>query len=101
MFIKNLKKLLEENNLSVAALARETRIPKSTINSWIQGRSPNLEQLERVASYFNTSIDFLAFNKRDMMFCPLSSIEQRLRPENTKSSFAKFRNENEESFGGG
>nr|BDT29052.1 helix-turn-helix domain-containing protein [Bacteriovorax sp. HI3] len=63
MLIKNLKQLLEENNLSIAELARETQVPKSTLNTWLKGRSPNLEQLERVANYFNTSIDYLAFGK--------------------------------------
>ncbi len=64
MLVKNLKRLLEENNLSIAELSRETKVPKSTLSTWLKGRSPNLEQLEKVARFFNTSIDSLAFDKK-------------------------------------
>jgi transcriptional regulator with XRE-family HTH domain len=62
---KNLRNLLNEKNLSVSALARETGVPKTNIQQWLNGSSPNIEQLNMVASYFAVSIDYLAFNKED------------------------------------
>ena len=56
---KYLISLLERENLKLAELSRITGVPKSTLSSWLKGRSPNLEQLQRVADFFNVTLDFL------------------------------------------
>lgn len=65
----NLKKMLEEKKVSVMELARKTGVPKSNISAWLTGASPNLEQLDRVAQFLGTNIDYLAFgrSREDML----------------------------------
>lgn len=70
MLAKNILDLLEKHDTSLAKLSRETNIPRSTLNSWLKGRSPNLEQLNKVAEFFNTTIDFLAFSKKQSVIAP-------------------------------
>ncbi len=60
----NLERLLKEHRLSLSQLAIETKIPKSNLAKWAAGANPNIMQLEKVASYFNITIDELVFNKK-------------------------------------
>lgn len=71
MFDKKLKALLKSHNLSVTELANRTNVPRSTIQQWISGTAPNIYQVEKVASYFNVSIDELVFDKK-----PKGSMEE-------------------------
>ncbi len=61
---KNLLRLMEEKNLSIAQVAKESGVPKSNITKWINGANPNLSQLSKVAEYFQLSVDELAFDKK-------------------------------------
>lgn len=63
MLAKNLKLLIELKELTVSELARRTDVPKSNILTWLNGANPNLEQLDKVAQYFNVSIDYLVFGR--------------------------------------
>lgn len=71
MFDKKLKALLRSHNLSVAELAKRTGLPRSTIQQWTAGGTPNVYQLEKVATYFNITIDELVFDKK-----PKQAIEE-------------------------
>lgn len=59
-----LRKLLDERGISIAELARRTGVPKSNIHGWLQGASPSIEQLDRIAQYFGVSMEFLAFDRK-------------------------------------
>lgn len=61
---KYLIAVLDEKNISVSELSRQTGIPKSTLHSWIKGRSPNLEQLLKVSNFLNVTLDYLASGKK-------------------------------------
>ena len=63
MLSKILRQLLDERSLSVTALAKKTSVPKSNIQGWLDGSSPNLEQLDKVAQYFDVSLEYLAFGR--------------------------------------
>lgn len=63
MLAKNLKQLLEEREITVGALAKATGVPKSTLATWLSGRTPDLIQLDKVAQYLGTSIEALAFGR--------------------------------------
>lgn len=69
MLAKILRKLLDDRGLSIAELSRKSNVPKSNINSWLQGASPSLEQLDKVARFLGVSIESLAFGReaRDPM----------------------------------
>ena len=57
-----LKKLIDENDLTAAQLARLTKVPPQTLNNWLSGQMPgNLDQLKAVADYFEVSLDFLVY----------------------------------------
>lgn len=61
-FAERLKELRLEKNLSQYQLARELNceITHSAISLWeLKQRSPNLEALIILATYFNVSLDYL------------------------------------------
>jgi len=60
---KNLNEFLKKNKISISELAKETGVPKSNISKWLSGSTPNLEQLDKVAQFFNLSIEELAFGR--------------------------------------
>ncbi|MDD4974393.1 MAG: helix-turn-helix transcriptional regulator [Bacteriovorax sp.] len=64
MLVKNLKKILEEKEMSISELSRKTDIPKSTLMTWLAGRTPDLLQLDKVAQYLGTNIESLAFGRK-------------------------------------
>jgi len=60
-FLMNLDNLLAANNMTRAELARELKIPPSTINSWYYRGSDSisLKVLRQIADYFNVTLDYL------------------------------------------
>lgn len=73
MIEKNLKKLLKTSNLSVTELAQRTGVPRTNIQQWLSGTSPNIVQVDKVANYFGITIDELVFDRR-----PKSSVDGQL-----------------------
>jgi predicted transcriptional regulator len=63
---ENLRNILKErNDLSVSSLARLAGVSKSNIQGWLDGSSPNLVQLDRVAKILNVDIEYLAFGRKE------------------------------------
>lgn len=57
-----LRKLLHENDITAAQLARATGIAPQTINNWLGGQEPrNLNHLKKVADYFEMTVDELVY----------------------------------------
>lgn len=71
MLDKKLKALLKANNLTVTELAKLTGVPKTNINSWLTGSSPNISQVDKVAQHFNLTVDELVFGRKQK-----SSVEE-------------------------
>ena len=64
MFKDSLKKLREEKNLSQEVFARAMGIAQSTVGNWESGtRMPNIEMTQKVADFFNVSVDYLIGRK--------------------------------------
>jgi transcriptional regulator with XRE-family HTH domain len=56
--------LLSQRHISASELSKEVDIPKSTISDWLSGTSPkNIDQVKKVADYFEVSIDYLCFGQ--------------------------------------
>jgi transcriptional regulator with XRE-family HTH domain len=64
MFEKKLKEVIEKNRLTVAELSRQTNVPKTNIQQWLTGTSPNIKQIDKVASFFNMTIEELYFDRK-------------------------------------
>lgn len=58
MLVHNIEALCEEHGISVTQLERELDISQGTIRTW-RKRSPNLNTLLKVTTYFQVSIDQL------------------------------------------
>jgi transcriptional regulator with XRE-family HTH domain len=57
-----LKKLLHEQDMTAAQLARACKIPPQTINNWLSGQEPrSLDQIKAVADHFKVTVDFLVY----------------------------------------
>jgi len=62
---QNLKQLVKDFDITMAQLARETKIPPQTLNNWLTGVEPrSLSQVKRVADYFDISVDELCFGAK-------------------------------------
>lgn len=60
MFSIRLKGLREEKGLSQQAFANKFGISQSTIGMWESGkREPNFTTIQKIAEFFNVSIDYL------------------------------------------
>lgn len=53
-----IRKLCEENNVSVQQLSRDIDVSKNTIGRW-DTNSPSVDKVMKVADYFNVSMDYL------------------------------------------
>ena len=55
-----LKQLRKEKGILQSVLAKDINVTQATISSWeIERTAPNIEQLNLLANYFNTTVDFL------------------------------------------
>ncbi|POB13868.1 helix-turn-helix transcriptional regulator [Halobacteriovorax sp. DA5] len=59
-----LRELINEYDITVASLARKSGVPKTNLNNWLNGGSPNIEQVQKVADFFDVSFEYLAFGKK-------------------------------------
>ena len=57
----SLRKLIAQRDMSVAGISRKSNVPKTNIQGWLDGASPNIVQLAKVAQALNVSIEALAF----------------------------------------
>lgn len=61
---KQLKDLLKQKDTTIAQLARATHISSKTLYQWLNGQKPrDLNQVKKVANYFDVSLDYLAFGE--------------------------------------
>ncbi len=58
MIFNNIKKLCEENGLSISGLEKALGFGNATIRGW-ETSSPTVEKLKKVADYFGVSIESL------------------------------------------
>lgn len=66
MFAENFRTFMSEQNMSYNALAKATGIPQSTISGWInRGNKPNIDDIIKIADFFNTSIDYICGRERE------------------------------------
>lgn len=58
MIIDRIKELCDQRKISIAELERKTDLSNSSIRKWDE-RTPGIDKVERVANYFDVSIDYL------------------------------------------
>jgi predicted transcriptional regulator len=62
----NLRKVIRDREMTVASLSRLSGVPKTNIQGWLEGASPNILQLQQVAAVLHLNIEELAFGKRSI-----------------------------------
>lgn len=55
-----IKKLCEENNITISKLESELGLSNYSIGRWRNDVSPTIDKIARVAAYFHVSIDYIA-----------------------------------------
>ena len=59
-FYERLAALMEERKITSYRITLDTKIPNSQISYWKRGKSqPTMENLIKLAEYFNVSLDYL------------------------------------------
>lgn len=76
-----LRSLMEEDGITQRQLAKELNISATTLNGYVQNRrQPDAKTMIRLASYFNTTTDYIfgITTIREPMARPYNPDEQRL-----------------------
>lgn len=58
-FFEQYTKLCKEQGKSANGVAKEIGLPSSSVTYWKRGSLPRSETLERIAAYFDVSVDYL------------------------------------------
>ncbi|MCT4642491.1 MAG: helix-turn-helix domain-containing protein [Bacteriovoracaceae bacterium] len=65
-FKDNLKHLVKNEGITMAQLARATKIAPQTINNWVAGQEPrSFNQVKKIADYFEITLDELCFGVKE------------------------------------
>lgn len=64
MFRERLKDLMDKRSLNASDLARKAGVPRSNIQAWLTGASPNIEQLGKCALILEITVDELYFGTK-------------------------------------
>ncbi len=76
-----LRNLLEQDGITQKQLAKELNISNTTLNGYVQNRrQPDAKMAVRLASYFNTTTDYLygRTTVREPIVTPYNANERRL-----------------------
>lgn len=69
--------LMDTHNVNAAKLTREIPLTNGLISQWKQGKQkPSLEAVNKIANYFNVSLDYLVNGKQ--LIEPLNPNQQEL-----------------------
>lgn len=74
MFWDNFTKLCEERNKKPNSVATEIGCSSGSITAWKNGRLPRMATLNKIAEYFNVTVDFLLSNNEQ-------TVDDQLRDE--------------------
>lgn len=56
---------LDRYNMNATELARKTFVPRQNISNWLMGQKPkDVDQVKRVADYFNTTVDDILYGRK-------------------------------------
>ncbi|ENM1174606.1 helix-turn-helix transcriptional regulator [Listeria monocytogenes] len=65
--VKRIKKLSNSKKITIAELERQLKIPNGTIRRWDKS-TPGVDKIQKVADYFNVSVDYLLGRDSDAEF---------------------------------
>ncbi len=69
-FLRNVEELKREKGIQSELFSKEVGINSRTMRRWREGRMPKADSLEKVAKYFNCSIEFLLGRTEVIDFYP-------------------------------
>ena len=79
-FWDRVKKLIKSKNIKQEILAKECRIPFSTLKGWIyKDYWPAVHYVARIAHYLEVSIDYLIYGKETDITLQLKSIQKDIK----------------------
>lgn len=59
---QQLRAILKERDMTAAAFARKSGLPRQTVSDWLSGSPPrDIRQVKKAADALNVSVDFLCF----------------------------------------
>ncbi|MBC1642290.1 helix-turn-helix transcriptional regulator [Listeria welshimeri] len=65
--VERIKKLSNSKKITIAELERQLKIPNGTIRRWDKS-TPGIDKIQKVADYFNVSVDYLLGRDSDGEF---------------------------------
>lgn len=103
MIKERLKTLRNEKGINQRELAKDLKLSASTIGMYETGqRTPDAETLERIADYFNTTVDFLLCrtdNRKEIISDPTDAeLEEFIQKSNVKFNGAPLDEDDKEDI---
>lgn len=59
MFVQNMEKLASSRSMSLSAVANALGMSRNAATKWRNGAIPNAQNLQKIADYFNVSVEYL------------------------------------------
>lgn len=92
-FLEKLEKLMREHNLNKSTLSKSCGIPYTTIDGWYKKgfEDLRLSTLKKLSSFFNTSLDFWAYDDEENEPSKLSKEKQEFISEIINMDDSQFK----------
>ena len=68
MFWERLSALINEHDISASGLAKQIGLSNSAAVKWKKGAIPDSSTLQKIADYFNVSVDYLLGKEKSHPF---------------------------------
>ena len=84
-FARRLRDLRKESNITQIEFARKFNIANGTVGNWESGnRQPDYETLQKIADFFNVSVDYLLDDSLDseQVSCARRTVKRLLEEQN-------------------
>lgn len=76
----NLKRLINEQGMTVSSLSRKTSVSQQTLHNWLSGAEPrSLGQIKRVARFFEVTVDLLCFGESEPLRSPIEEYDNEIK----------------------
>lgn len=88
MFFDRLKQLCDKNGISIYKAATGIGLNRAAANKWKSGSVPNGTTLNKIADYFDVSVDYLVGNDKK----PAPNVDGNELSESEIEMLRRFRN---------
>lgn len=92
MLYEQVKKLCNEKDIKITALARRLNLSPSAPNNWKEGSLPKVETIMKIAEYFGVTTDYLLYGETKNAGNSASNISNAVVTQDVSSGYISISN---------